>query len=180
MEGTWSARRGWTRSESRRPLQGARRSFPFRATVFSRLKTTVGFQLGRFTGVFHRARVFAPLREREKKPCLRLPRGTASGGAGDASIARCETANASTTRVVGRLRRRIGASNPGSSRERDADEPTFRLRTTETLRATTFFLRIRDHHRATPRVSSPAPLARYDAIRQHTQLRALNAALCPL
>jgi hypothetical protein len=69
-----------------------------------------------------------------------LPRGTASGGAGDASIARCETANASTTRVVGRLRRRIGASNPDSSRERDADEPTFRLRTTETLRATTFFL----------------------------------------
>ena len=60
-----------------------------------------------------------------------------------ASIARCETANASATRVVGRLRRRIGASNPGSSRERDADEPTFRLRTTETLRATTF-LRIRD------------------------------------
>ena len=91
-----------------------------------------------------------------------------------------ETANASATRVVGRLRRRIGASNPGSSRERDADEPTFRLRTTETLRATTFFLRIREDHRATPRVSSPAPLARYDAIRQHTQLRALNAALCPL
>jgi hypothetical protein len=65
-----------------------------------------------------------------------LPRGTASGGAGDASIARCETANASTTRVVGRLRRRIGASNPDSSRERDADEPTFRLRTTETLHST--------------------------------------------
>ena len=61
---------------------------------------------------------------REKKPCLRLPRGTASGGAGDAPIARCETANTSATRVVGRRRRRIGAWNPGPSRERDADEKT--------------------------------------------------------
>jgi len=154
--------------------------FPFARRFFHDEKRRLGFN-SVVSPVFFIGRVFsATLREREKKPCLRLPRGTASGGAGDASIARCETANASTTRVVGRLRRRIGASNPGSSRERDADEPTFRLRTTETLRATTFFLRIRDHHRATPRVSSPAPLARYDAIRQHTQLRALNAALCPL
>ena len=115
--------------------------FPFARRFFHDEKRRLGFNSVVSPGVFHRARVFARLfGSREKKPCLRLPRGTASGGAVDASIARCETANVSATRVVGRLRRRIGASNPGSSRERDADEPTFRLRTTETLRATTFFL----------------------------------------
>ena len=139
----------------------------------------LGFNSVVSPGVFHRARVFARLFGNAKKSRVcdcraePPPEARATPRSRDARR-RTRPPLASSDACVGGSARRTRDRAANATRTNRLfvyapPKPSARRR----------FFREYATIVSTPRVSSPAPRARYDAIRQHARSRALNTALCP-
>lgn len=153
--------------------------FPFARRFFHDEKRRLGFNSVVSPGVFHRARVFARLFGNAKKSRVcdcraePPPEARATPRSRDARR-RTRPPLASSDACVGGSARRTRDRAANATRTNRLfvyapPKPSARRR----------FFREYAMIVSTPRVSSPAPRARYDAIRQHARSRALNTALCP-
>ena len=163
----------------RRPLQGARRSFPFRDGFFT-MKIDGWVSTRSFHPVFFIGRVFSrdsSVHAKKSRVCdcrAEPPPEARSTPRSRDARRRTRPPLASSDACVGGSARRTRDRAANATRTNRLfvyapPKPSARRR----------FFREYATIVSTPRVSSPAPRARYDAIRQHARSRALNTALCP-